>query len=210
MSMTSTPSPDSITNNPLQSALLASLMNRQGSGVDLEGLLAAQAGGTQATAPDLASLLGAQTTGGDAPMDERLQAALRWLEQRRSAEQQAEPVEATPGEAELELLRLEEMQRQHEQEAEQRERERELKTLTDALYAELEALRTRNDTLAAALGACYLCFGEDPTCSECRGNGRPGALPPAPKPYRRYVAPAVARVREIRSWTPGREKEAIS
>lgn len=32
--------------------------------------------------------------------------------------------------------------------------------------------------LAAALGACGLCWGEDPSCRGCRGRGRPGMVRP--------------------------------
>lgn len=35
-------------------------------------------------------------------------------------------------------------------------------------------------TLAAALGACGLCWGEDPSCRLCRGRGRPGMVRPDP------------------------------
>jgi hypothetical protein len=44
-----------------------------------------------------------------------------------------------------------------------------------------EAGRTatlRLSRLAAALGACGLCWGEDPTCLGCRGRGKPGMIRP--------------------------------
>jgi hypothetical protein len=59
------------------------------------------------------------------------------------------------------------------------------------LCAELEELRERNDVLAAALGACHLCWGEDPGCPACGGLGRPGAAPPDRQLFARLVAPAV-------------------
>ena len=34
--------------------------------------------------------------------------------------------------------------------------------------------------LAAALGACGLCWGEDDGCASCRGRGHPGAMRPDP------------------------------
>ena len=49
----------------------------------------------------------------------------------------------------------------------------ELEDTVNRVYAELEALRVRNDALAAALGACYLCFGDDVLCKECGGRGVP-------------------------------------
>lgn len=60
---------------------------------------------------------------------------------------------------------------------------------------ELETLRARSDILARALGACYLCFGNDPVCPECAGRGRPGSLMPEPAEFRFYVLPALRRVR---------------
>jgi hypothetical protein len=73
----------------------------------------------------------------------------------------------------------------------------ELEDLVNKVYMELEALRTRNDALAAALGACYLCFGDDPLCEECGGRGVSGSLAPQPAAFRKYVLPAVRRARAI-------------
>src|SRR5262249_4172994 len=55
------------------------------------------------------------------------------------------------------------------------------------MYAELEVLRGRNDSLAIALGACYLCFGDDSLCQECQGRGVPGSRRPDPAAFRQYV-----------------------
>ena len=60
---------------------------------------------------------------------------------------------------------------------------------------ELEQLRHRNDQLAAALGACYLCWGEDPVCPICEGAGVPGASPPRPRYFAVYVLPVLNRLR---------------
>ena len=40
--------------------------------------------------------------------------------------------------------------------------------------AELEDLRRRNEIFAAAVGACEICWGDDPACPICWGDGRPG------------------------------------
>lgn len=66
-----------------------------------------------------------------------------------------------------------------------------LRTETKTLTLELRDLRERNDSLAAALGACYLCWGEDSTCSHCRGRGRPGYVTPDKELFIEWVAPAV-------------------
>jgi hypothetical protein len=65
----------------------------------------------------------------------------------------------------------------------------------NSLEAEVDALRGRNDALAAALGACHLCFGDDRGCEVCHGTGLPGWRPPEGNAFRRYVLPALRRVR---------------
>lgn len=39
----------------------------------------------------------------------------------------------------------------------------------------------RLSRLAAALGACGICWGEDTKCQGCRGRGRPGMMRPDPE-----------------------------
>ncbi len=88
-----------------------------------------------------------------------------------------------------------------EQAQAQQERERsfqELKETVSRLYSELDALRKRNDELAAAVGACFLCFGTDPLCPECAGRGRPGSKLPDSGAYRKYVLPALRRAQSGR------------
>jgi hypothetical protein len=55
-----------------------------------------------------------------------------------------------------------------------------------------DVLVDRNVLLAAALGACD-CWGEQPSCPECGGQGAAGWIPPDPDLYGEYVAPAVLR-----------------
>lgn len=144
---------------------------------------------------DIASLLG--NGGGDlAALTADPQALIRrWLEQRQAAaEQQA--ADATVAEREDdELHRLDEIQAE-QQRQERQARMRELRDLMRGLYAEVEQLRARNDRLAAALGACHLCFGDDVSCSECHGRGRPGAAAPDPGLFKSIVVPAIRRLRE--------------
>ncbi|MBN8500728.1 MAG: hypothetical protein J0M19_06220 [Sphingomonadales bacterium] len=40
------------------------------------------------------------------------------------------------------------------------------------------AAAQRLSRLAAALGACGLCWGDDPACLGCRGRGKPGMIRP--------------------------------
>lgn len=83
--------------------------------------------------------------------------------------------------------------------AEKRQALSELKEKVDALYTEVEDLRKRNDTLALALGACYLCFGEDLLCEECHGRGLSGSRAPEPDKFRKYVLPAYRRAKYLES-----------
>ena len=61
------------------------------------------------------------------------------------------------------------------------------------LDAEVHALRARTARLAAALGACPRCVGEDEGCPVCGGRGVPGARRPHPGMFDEIVRPAVRR-----------------
>jgi hypothetical protein len=60
-----------------------------------------------------------------------------------------------------------------------------------SMNRELTELRERNDALAAALGACHLCWGSDPDCEICAGSGSPGASVPDKGLFAEFVRPAV-------------------
>lgn len=78
------------------------------------------------------------------------------------------------------------------------------------LAGEVDELRRRNDALAAALGACYLCWGEDHTCPNCGGRGSPGSIRPHRQEFATYVLPAVRRMshdRGVRRDQPTSETE---
>jgi len=66
---------------------------------------------------------------------------------------------------------------------------------SEAQSLEIEALRTRNDMIAAALGACHVCFGEDAWCLNCGGAGKAGSVRPEPVAYARFVKPLLRRLR---------------
>jgi hypothetical protein len=63
----------------------------------------------------------------------------------------------------------------------------------------IEDLETHNDELAAALGACYLCWGEDVECPECHGEGRPGSVAPDWPLFQRWILPAVKTAQVLES-----------
>jgi hypothetical protein len=71
-----------------------------------------------------------------------------------------------------------------------------LRQTMEQMYEELEALRERNDALAAALGACHLCWGKDFDCPVCGGTGHPGFSMPDRSLLVQLVTPAVQRLRE--------------
>lgn len=62
------------------------------------------------------------------------------------------------------------------------------------LLAENRELQGRLDDLAAAIGACATCFGEDLLCETCQGAGLPGSRLPQAAEFHTYVRPAVDRV----------------
>jgi len=63
------------------------------------------------------------------------------------------------------------------------------------LEQEVERLQEINETLAAALGACPVCWGDDPRCPACRGRGGPGGQRPDRQLFERLVTPALRRLR---------------
>jgi hypothetical protein len=67
----------------------------------------------------------------------------------------------------------------------------EISAQLEAAQAEVRILRGRCDTVAAALGACGLCWGQDVSCRACRGHGAPGRSIPDEELFREFVVPAV-------------------
>jgi hypothetical protein len=164
--------------------------------------LAAAASGSDGTGnapnPMLSALIGALA--GNAPLD-----PLALLQQQLGVQAQANPQVAQV------LLLLEQRRKEQAQaaEAQAQEETAEDESEEDAaashvidetvrqVYSELDALRTRSQAFAAAVGACPVCFGEDPLCSECGGRGTPGRRPPDPDAFRQYVLPALRRAQSV-------------
>jgi hypothetical protein len=61
--------------------------------------------------------------------------------------------------------------------------------------AELEDLRRRTEIFAAAVGACEVCWGDDPACPICWGEGRPGWAEPSRGLFAEVAGPALRRLR---------------
>jgi hypothetical protein len=72
------------------------------------------------------------------------------------------------------------------------------------LHEENRYLVCQIETLAAALGACPVCWGEDQRCRECRGRGAPGAFPPDKRAFSDFVAPTIRRMRKAACRQPSR------
>lgn len=91
---------------------------------------------------------------------------------------------------------LEELKLAHQRNKELVRVVRFLRQQLDVMTTELDEMRDRTDVLAQALGACYLCWGEDRDCDVCRGQGYPGAFAPDPDMYRQYVVPVMRHLKQ--------------
>jgi hypothetical protein len=85
-----------------------------------------------------------------------------------------------------------------------------LQRLMKRLYREVEELRERNDSLAAALGACYLCWGENPQCEVCAGIGAPGWNASDEILFSHYATPAIRRLRTPAEPAPPRSNATLA
>ncbi len=155
-----------------RSLLLATLAAQAGGGGgdDLQELLLSQMGETDPTVSLIARYLAQQPR----------------AEQVESGTSLDDEEEFSDSSSELDEARSEERARSF----------RRLRQVMEQIYKELEVLRERNDTLAAALGACYLCWGEDLGCPVCSGTGRPGSSMPDRSLLVQLVMPAVQRLQK--------------
>lgn len=114
------------------------------------------------------------------------------------AQRQAQELEnETPSEDEMDSAPVQSSSERDEAEvrcSEMSRAVRQLRRKVETMYRELAELRDRNDALAAALGACYLCWGKDPECEICNGGGRPGSSTPDKKLFTQFALPAARRL----------------
>ena len=66
-----------------------------------------------------------------------------------------------------------------------------IKHRIQSISEELYVLRQHSEELAAALGACDICWGYDDECEQCHGHGTPGWHPPRRDAFDKYVKPAI-------------------
>jgi hypothetical protein len=153
-------------------------------GLSLEQLTGLLGGGT----PDLSALIGAA-----GHTDPTLSAVLGALAQQRSAAADADSADGAENEAADASAR----------DAELRARFEHLRDVARRMDGELRVLRRRNAQLAAALGACPHCWGEDAECGTCAGEGVPGSAPSHRGHWLHYVAASASPAqRAARATTP--------
>ncbi len=58
------------------------------------------------------------------------------------------------------------------------------------------ALVAKIEMLACALGACPSCWGHEPGCEDCGGDGAPGGMVPDPQCFETFVAPLLDQLEE--------------
>lgn len=110
---------------------------------------------------------------------------MAWLPQLLAAQRQSSAAPALPADTrqdEIDALQLELAQAQQQATRLQR--------LARRMAGELDDTRSLLSDLAAAFGACGLCWGEDERCPSCRGRGSAGRFPPDPEMRSRFIADA--------------------
>jgi hypothetical protein len=124
-------------------------------------------------APDLRAALLARL--GTAPGEAPLRAALMSLVSQRRAEGSGTKPSATDGRGapQDQLARM--------------------RSLLQAARQQLGRLQSRSEKLALALGACPVCWGEDPVCLQCEGAGQAGWTQPDPAAFAVAVEPALRK-----------------
>lgn len=65
------------------------------------------------------------------------------------------------------------------------------------LESNYEGLVKHLDDLADATGACPHCWGEDSSCSYCRGKGKPGFFEPDTQQYDIYIRPLLGKTKSV-------------
>ena len=129
---------------------------------------------------------------------------LAWMTQMLTAQRQlAASAQNTPGtdprQAEVDAL-TEELARSQARAAK-------LQRIARRLSDELEAAEALLADLAAAFGACGLCWGDDAQCPSCRGRGKPGRFAPDPELRLRFFAEPVEPSAASRISTPLNQSE---
>jgi hypothetical protein len=113
--------------------------------------------------------------------DPRLRLVAEMMGKQRSKESVQPSLEETLAKKRRTLARIEKLVQQN-----------------SALQEENRLLQERLALLAEALGACPHCWGEDQSCTICRGRGAPGSFFPNRDVFAAYVLPAVRTLSRYR------------
>ncbi|MEM8616334.1 MAG: hypothetical protein AAGF20_05300 [Pseudomonadota bacterium] len=68
-----------------------------------------------------------------------------------------------------------------------------------SLAAITEGLQAHSEMIACALGACPSCWGSDPDCTDCAGEGTAGFFLPDEACFETFVIPVIRRVLQDQS-----------
>ncbi|MGH8032609.1 MAG: hypothetical protein ACREO8_09655 [Luteimonas sp.] len=130
-----------------------------------------------AAPPDMDSLLGDFA---------RQNPSLAWLSQMIAAQRQA--AASAPDVGRLPDPQLVEIDALNDALAQTQARHARLQRLARRMADDLDTAQGRLADLAAAFGACGLCWGQDAHCPSCRGRGKPGRFAPDPELRLRFFS----------------------
>ena len=71
---------------------------------------------------------------------------------------------------------------------------KEMATEREKFMSVVNYISKLNNNLSEALGSCLVCWGEDPTCTHCNGNGLPGWRDINKRQFNIYVLPCLEKL----------------
>ncbi|OUD08325.1 hypothetical protein BVC71_14230 [Marivivens niveibacter] len=63
-----------------------------------------------------------------------------------------------------------------------------------SMQRQIRRMEEHSEMLACALGACPACWGSDPDCRQCAGEGSPGFFLPDEACFDRFVLPVIRKL----------------
>jgi hypothetical protein len=153
-------------------------LENDGTAAAADPMAAALSGSLSGSIPGLASGAAMPTFEGLLGDFARQNPNLAWLPQMLAAQRQAAAAAPLVEEPDLRQIEIDALTNEL---AEAQARTAKLQRIARRLAADLEAAQSLLSDLAAAFGACGLCWGEDPLCPSCRGRGKPGRFAPDPE-----------------------------
>ena len=74
---------------------------------------------------------------------------------------------------------------------------KQIKTDMNQTRNRLNHILKLNNSLSQGLGSCKPCWGEDPNCADCSGNGFPGWRKINKRLFNIYILPAIEKLNEL-------------